>query len=68
MAPPKKSSVWSFFTKTACGGKCNLCLLEVKTKGNTTNLSKHLKRHHKNANIVPESDTPEIVSTIYLPA
>lgn len=48
MAPPVKSSVWTFFIRCDTGGQCKLCKQNVKTKGNTTNLKNHLKRHHKN--------------------
>lgn len=43
---PKRSNVWNLFSKTSAGGKCKLCLCEVKTSGNTTNLKKHLQRRH----------------------
>lgn len=34
------------YTKT--GGKCNICSLEIISKGgNTSNLATHLRRHHK---------------------
>lgn len=48
MAPPKKSGAWKYFIKNDCGSaKCKLCLAFVKTKGNTTNLQIHLRRHHQ---------------------
>lgn len=46
MVPPVKSTVWNQFIKVPEGGRCKLCLAVVKTKGNTTNLSRHLQRHH----------------------
>lgn len=46
-----QSNVWTFFIKCDTGGKCKLCQQTVKTIGNTTNLTNHLKRHHKEAYI-----------------
>lgn len=47
----QKSKVWLHFTKNNCedneGASCNKCQVIVKYKqGSTTNLHKHLKRHH----------------------
>ncbi|KAJ8928549.1 hypothetical protein NQ314_018887 [Rhamnusium bicolor] len=43
----KPSKVWSYFVKSENGGKCKLCQKFVKSSGNTTNLTNHLKRNHK---------------------
>ncbi|KYN30262.1 hypothetical protein ALC57_00279 [Trachymyrmex cornetzi] len=43
----KTSSNWQFFIKNSSGGLCKICQRQVNCKGNTTNLSNHLKRHHK---------------------
>ena len=43
-----KSSVWRYFIKDLHGATCKLCQRYVKCSGNTTNLSNHLKRSHKN--------------------
>ncbi|XP_043285284.1 E3 SUMO-protein ligase ZBED1-like isoform X1 [Venturia canescens] len=45
---PKKSSVWTYFVKTQDGGQCKLCHKDVKSRGNTTNLTNHILRNHKN--------------------
>lgn len=49
MAKPFKSEVWQFFDRTnaeAC--TCRVCKFEVKKpKGNTSNLTRHLERHHQ---------------------
>lgn len=45
----KKSDIWKYFIKISNGGKCKICLTEVKTSGNTTNLRNHLLRKHKSA-------------------
>jgi len=45
---PPKSNIWQVFEKNQNSTKCRLCLMEIKTSGNTTNLRSHLKRHHPN--------------------
>lgn len=57
MAPPVKSNVWSFFIKGDGSAKCKLCCETVKTKGNTTNLKVHLKRHHNDVLVREESSS-----------
>lgn len=47
--PPPQSKVWlSFQKKDNKVATCKLCFKEVKFSGNTSNLMKHLKTHHKN--------------------
>lgn len=42
-----KCNVWNQFVKTDFGGRCKVCLKEVKAKGgNTSNLKRHTQRHH----------------------
>ena len=43
---PPKSAIWKSFVKTATGGRCKICQLDVKTAGNTTNLHFYLRRAH----------------------
>ena len=49
MAKQFKSEVWQFFDRTnaeAC--TCHVCKCEVKKpKGNTSNLTRYLERHHQ---------------------
>jgi hypothetical protein len=47
MAP--RSNMWQFFKKTATGGFCNRCKIEVQTTGgNTAGLRSHLRFNHTN--------------------
>lgn len=41
-----KSDLWNHFIKKELSGVCKYCHIEVKTKGNTTNLRNHLLRRH----------------------
>lgn len=41
-----KSDLWNHFIKKELAGVCKYCHIEVKTKGNTTNLRNHLIRRH----------------------
>lgn len=49
----KPSIVWKYFFKVktdSCNSnevQCRLCSIRVKSSGNTTNLSNHLNRKHK---------------------
>lgn len=47
MNQKRKSFVWKYFMKQGEKVACRLCLTEVKTSGNTTNLKNHLQRKHK---------------------
>ena len=48
MAPNKQSKVWEHMKDGGNGkAKCNHCGQEVALAGETTNLSKHLRRHHR---------------------
>lgn len=52
MAPSKKSDVWRFYDKIEGNNnsaKCRLCQKLIKSCGNTTNLTGHLKNIHKAA-------------------
>lgn len=60
--PPPPSKLWTNFRKK--DGKvaiCKLCFREVKYSGNTSNLMKHMKTHHKNVSLeisnIPKSNT-----------
>lgn len=46
MSQKQKSDIWEYFIRIEKGGKCKLCLSEVKTSGNTTNLRNHIRRKH----------------------
>lgn len=44
---PPKSAIWKYFSKTSDKlANCNICLKFLKTSGNTTNLTGHLKAKH----------------------
>jgi hypothetical protein len=44
----RKSKVWAFFAKVNDKkALCNICKAEVASSGGTTNMSTHLRRHHK---------------------
>lgn len=44
--PPPRSKVWKWFKRIdGVRAKCKYCLQEVRYCGNTSNLSKHLKKH-----------------------
>lgn len=46
MAPPK-SKIWNFFSKKSKDySQCNSCLKVLKSSGNTSNLTAHLKQKH----------------------
>ena len=48
MTPNKQSKVWEHMKDGGNGkAKCNHCGQEVALAGETTNLSKHLRRHHR---------------------
>lgn len=63
----KKSDTWLHFSETSNGGKCKYCFVEVKTRGNTTNLRNHLIRKHPTLYSVSQkkhgSDDGETAST-----
>ncbi|XP_050305899.1 zinc finger BED domain-containing protein 4-like [Anthonomus grandis grandis] len=54
MSPPK-SILWKYFEKkSSTHVVCKICMKEVKTSGNTSNMAKHLKIHkHINLNKTP---------------
>ncbi|XP_011708342.1 PREDICTED: uncharacterized protein LOC105463031 [Wasmannia auropunctata] len=43
----RKSVLWNHFIKTKTGGTCKVCLTDVPTSGNTTNLRTHIKGKHR---------------------
>lgn len=52
--PPIKSNLWKFFEKRNSNfALCKVCLKEIKTSGNTSNMAKHLKQH-KNTKFLNE--------------
>ncbi|CAD7079669.1 unnamed protein product [Hermetia illucens] len=49
MALAPKSEVWKFYVRINDKiAKCNVCINNIKTSGNTTNLRCHIKTKHKN--------------------
>jgi len=59
---PPKSNIWQVFEKNQSSTKCRLCLIEIKTSGNTTNLRSHLKRHHPNFSLEKKSKVTVIIN------
>lgn len=56
-------SVFSYIDKH--NSKCKICLKNVKTSGNTTNLKTHIIRHHKQIYLNEDnSDDPTASSSI----
>lgn len=56
--------MWNHFTRLDGGGdaKCKICKSVVQTSKNTTNLKRHLERHHPgitNNDLVYDSDSSE---------
>lgn len=46
MAPVKQSKVYRYFDRNYTGGRCKLCYVDIKSKGNTTNFNIQLIRKH----------------------
>ncbi|WAR01040.1 hypothetical protein MAR_025412 [Mya arenaria] len=63
----RKSKVWSFFSKTNDKkAVCKICKAEVASSGCTTNMSTHLRRHHKINTSVTTIPTP-VLKTVDQP-
>lgn len=63
---PPKSIIWKYFSKVSEKlARCNLCLKTLKTSGNTTNLTGHLRAKHKDEfakeTIEPREEPPAAV-------
>lgn len=61
---PPKSNIWQVFEKNKNSSKCRLCLAEIKTSGNTTNLRTHLKRRHADFSLEKESKVTIILNNL----
>lgn len=59
MAPPA-SKVWNFFLKKDKAiAQCKTCFNDIKYSGNTTNLTKHLQKHHPKLIVLPPKSSTE---------
>lgn len=66
----KRATIWNYFIKKDNStSTCRLCLSQVKTCGNTTNLRNHLKRKHSECyktNILSDYEEDSTVSKTYI--